>query len=453
VARGHEWLVAVAVCLVSSVAVTSSAAGNSPLRSVRRPAGVPSEYVLTPNGFLHPSCVISVRSDEVLGADLVIRGQDGSEHARVAPCAYPRYSRQGTRVAEASGPPFAGSPRSRLPRHPAHDTYDGWLVFFDYEGTIDTGSSLRTQWIVPAPPMNIGDQDIAFFNDFETEDYILQPVLDFSELPGQWAIESENCCPSGNDYQSDLVPVSPGDVIQGTVTGTDCDPEGVCSTWTVTTTDLTTGMSTVLHTSTFGEVVDELNPAVLETYDVTSCDMLPANGEITFYDNVLTTQSGAPEKKPYSFYNCVSGAGCGSSVPASLPTDCGYGGSSSGGGYTLLFGTSPTPVGDAGDESTDAATEGSDANLGGATSSSDDAGGKSIDAGRATPPGNTSGPPVSNVGGGATDAGPPDDWGSGRDSGCALAPRRSAHVALWEISGAFLLAVSLFIRRRVARRF
>src|SRR6202042_3326577 len=67
VARGHEWLVAVAVCLVSSGAGTSSAAGNSPLRSVRRPAGVPSEYVLTPNGFLHPSCVISVRSDEVLG--------------------------------------------------------------------------------------------------------------------------------------------------------------------------------------------------------------------------------------------------------------------------------------------------------------------------------------------------------------------------------------------------
>jgi hypothetical protein len=57
------------------------------LSPAHRPAGVPVDYVLTHNGFFHPSCVVTVASDEVVGADLVIRGLDGTQHARFAPCA------------------------------------------------------------------------------------------------------------------------------------------------------------------------------------------------------------------------------------------------------------------------------------------------------------------------------------------------------------------------------
>jgi hypothetical protein len=298
-----------------------------------KPAGVPDDYVFTHNGFFHPSCVFTLRNDEIAGADFVIRGFDGAVHDTIPPCPYPHYN--------GRGEPLFGRTRSSPTPERAHDTYDGWLVFYAYSGSVGVGSSLNTNWTVPSLPTNVGSQDIAFFNDFETSQIILQPVLDFSELPGQWAIESENCCENNNDLQSTLVPVSPGDDVLGTVTATDCDSgTGVCQTWTVTTKDLTTGQSTVLNTSAFGQVANEINPAVLETYSITSCDMLPANGEVTFFDNSVTTASGGAEPEAYQFSNCVAG-GCtgGSAVPAS----CGWGGSSTGNSYTLTFGTSPTP--------------------------------------------------------------------------------------------------------------
>jgi hypothetical protein len=467
-ARGHRCTLLLLACFVSSTAAGVSAADEpappapasavtSTARSVRKPAGVPDDYLLTLNGFFHPSCVKTLRSDEVLGSDLVIRGRGGLVRERVSPCAYRRYSRGGVRVAEAYAPASSVvSPTTTPSRLHAHDTYDGWLVFFDYTGSIDTGSSLGTQWIVPAPPTNVGNQDIAFFNDFETNDYILQPVLDFSELPGQWAIESENCCPSGNDYQSDLVAVSPGDVIQGIVTATGCDASGVCSSWTVTTTDLTTGMSTVLNTSTYGEVVNELDPGVLETYDVTSCDMLPANGEVTFYDNSLTTPEGATVNEPYTFFNCVTGGGCGDSVPASLPTSCGYGGYASDHAYTLLFGTSPTPIGDAGDVEGDAATESSDAGDGSDGSSEDDAGESIAEAGsRDAPPPTASSPPTPMNGGDPKSGANDDTWGKPSVSGCACAApgARSETEVTWKMAAGFVLGLSIFVRRRMRQEF
>jgi MYXO-CTERM domain-containing protein len=315
-------------------------------RPVPKPAGVPGDYVLTRNGFFHPSCVITLRDDEVWGPDAVIRGLDGVVHDTITPCAYPRYGVHGSTLAEASPPLAVRSEATGHRPHPSSGTYDGWIVFFDYAGTLGTGSSLSTQWIVPLLPKNMGNQDIAFFNDFETKTLILQPVLDFSEIPGQWAIESENCCAMGNDMQSTLVAVSPGDLILGTVTATSCDSSGVCQNWTVTTKDVTTGKSTVLNTNASGEVADETNPAVLETYDITSCDMLPANGEITFFDNQLTFADGGAETVTYQFQNCIQNkcaTGTGTGVAPGFPTDCGYGGKSSGNSFTLLFGTAPTP--------------------------------------------------------------------------------------------------------------
>jgi hypothetical protein len=452
----RRWFFALLAAVLSIASVRDAAADESAFdrhprvaSSVRKPAGVPSNYLLTPNGFFHPSCVIAIRSDEVWGSDLVIRGRDGSVHDRILPCPYARYSRQGTAIEMES----ASAPRGSASIHPGpsasthhpHDTYDGWLVFYDYYGSVDTGSSISTEWAVPLPPSNVGAQDIAFFNDFETYDYILQPVLDFSELPNQWAIESENCCPSGNDLQSSLVAVSPGDIIQGLVTATDCDAAGVCTTWTVTTTDLTTGMSTVLNTNAAGEAAVELNPGVLETYDVTSCDMLPANGEITF-ENTLTNAAGVTVHKPYTFYNCADTDGCDAGIPASLPTDCGYGGFSSGSRFTLTFGTSPTPTPgiDAGEPGSDASTADSsvfDAGTGGGG----DAGALSLDSGRSS--NSPSGPPVGEDEGGSGDA-KPDGFGSEGSSGCTVTPSVRPKDSRLEGLVGLLLVFSAFFRRR-----
>src|SRR5262249_32633644 len=150
------------------------------------------------------------------------------------------------------------------------------------------------------------------FNGVETTlQDILQPVLDFSEIAGKWAIESEHCCLGNNDMQSNLIPVTPGDLVRGDVSGQNCDGSGAWQSWIVTTTDVTTGQSTVLNTAAAGGVPNEVNPGVLETYDVTSCDMLPANGEITFDDVSVNPLQ-------YYYADFTSGG----MVPAGFPTNC-----------------------------------------------------------------------------------------------------------------------------------
>jgi hypothetical protein len=320
-----------AACLGSSHASAADGAANrhAPylLSPARKPPGVPAEYVLTHNGFFHPSCVITVRSDEVTGADLVIRGLDGAEHARFAPCAYPSYSAAGQVGAPAHAPPV----------EPAAALYDGYIVSYGYWGSVPNAPTLTTDWVVPLPPKTVDDQDIAFFNDILTtadSGDILQPVLDFNgESTNRWAMESEHCCISGNDMQTTPVVVNVGDQIRGTVTGSHCAANGVCANWTVTTADLTTGKSTTLNTTAPAGVPNGVSPASLETYGVTSCDMFPASGTLTFAENQVTSSAGtATLKYELTILNGVN---------AEVPRTCGYAGMISGNDYTLVFGEIP----------------------------------------------------------------------------------------------------------------
>ena len=437
-----------------------------PRRATARqaPAGVPAEYVLTHNGFFHPSCVVSIRPDEVWGNDSVIRGMDGVEHERIGPCGYPRYDVTG-RAFPAGAPATQRQARRARQENtavvPDVDTYDGWVTWYDTNViTVAPGSTLVTEWVVPLPPTNVGSQDIAFFNDFETKDIILQPVLDFSEIPGEWAIESENCCGptgNGNDVQSTLVQVSAGDLIRGELDMATCGTNGDCTNWTVTTTDVTTGKSTSLTMQNPGEAADEVNPAVLETYSVTSCDMLPANGEATFFNNALTN-GGAAEPETYVLETILSPP----AAPKGFPTTCGYGGTTSGNSYTLVFGTSPTPVGDAGGAPVvDASVPVADAGGGGVDASASSSGsgsGSSSGSSSGSGSGSSSGISSGSSSGGTLDAGsssgsssgsadtPHGPSSSGGGCGCttAGAERGAGSLAL----GAGLLVLGGAIRRR-----
>jgi hypothetical protein len=345
-----------AVAILTMLAPAVSDAGEAdpgrhPRRfsPARRPISVPSDFVLTRAGFMHPSCVITIHSDEVAspeGDDVVIRGPDGSERFRSGPCAYPRYRRGGDLAALAkteSGATAEAGTRA----HAVPAAYDGWLCSYQGDGSFDPGSTLVTEWYVPALPTKIGDQDIALFNDIVTtaggEGDILQPVLDFSEIPNRWAMESEHCCLGGNDIQSDLVAVSPGDLIRGTVAPSNCNASGTCANWKITTLDVTTGRSTVTNTTETSGRPYAIHPSALESYGVESCDMLPANGEATFFNNALTSPGGATYSLSYSLQVIKSrekGSG--------LPLDCGYAGKKSGESYTLIWQKSHYPVGGTG---------------------------------------------------------------------------------------------------------
>ena len=83
-------------------AATSARAGTSafdPLFSTvgKRPAGVPAEFVITPFGYFHPSCVSQLAEGNTLLADGRVQHSNGTIDA--APhCNYPHYTSGGTAV-------------------------------------------------------------------------------------------------------------------------------------------------------------------------------------------------------------------------------------------------------------------------------------------------------------------------------------------------------------------
>ncbi len=397
---------AIAGALVSAASVAAADDARHPgPGAIAAPAGVPSSYVLTHSGWFHPSCVVRVRSDEAVGADLVVRGRDdGAAHFGFGPCAYPRFDLHGR--ATAGGAPAHAPPQA------APAIYDGYIVYYEYDGAITAGSTLVTEEIVPPAPTNVANQDIAFFNDILTTaggGDILQPVLDFNgETRGKWSIESEHCCLSGNDMQSTIMVVAPGDQIRGTVTGTGCGTTGVCSAWAVTTLDVTSGKSTTLNTTAPNGVPNGVSPGSLETYGVMSCDMFPVGGETTFTGNTLTDPSGNVETLKYRFLPFNTNG-----VDAEVPTNCGYAGKSSGNDFTLIYG--PVTTGVDGGTATGGAAGGGEAGAGGRGGAAGVAG-RGGGGGRAGAGGAGGGAGVGGGGGRASAGGQP---GSGGGAGRA----------------------------------
>src|ERR1700722_10286209 len=61
----------------------------------RRPAAVPANYLITPFGYFHPSCVAHLaKGDELMQDEKVIRHANGTS-AGMHVCAYPHYEADG----------------------------------------------------------------------------------------------------------------------------------------------------------------------------------------------------------------------------------------------------------------------------------------------------------------------------------------------------------------------
>jgi MYXO-CTERM domain-containing protein len=305
--------------------------------AIPAPAGVPASYVFTHHGWFHPSCVVRIREDEVVGADQVVRGRaDGAAHLSLSPCAYPRFDLHGHAAPAGEMAP------AQLPLEAAGAAYDGYIVYYVYGGAVPNAPTLVNDLIVPPAPTDVADQDIAFFNGVLTADAIMQPVIDFNgETANKWSVESEQCCINGNDLQTTPVVVAVGDTIRGTVTGTGCSSSGICSNWAITTADTTSGKSTTLNTTVVNEVPNGITPASLETYGVTSCAMFPAGGESTFTGTSLTDSQGNVDTLKYQLLVMQD-------VDAEVPRDCGQAGKSSGNDFTVIYGPVSTGTGGSG---------------------------------------------------------------------------------------------------------
>jgi hypothetical protein len=300
-----------------------------------RPATIPLDFVPTPNGWFHPSCVIEVREDEEVRG-LAIRRPDGTMRA-IQRCGYPHYDRHGKAIVSDTFDP----------------TVNGWVAYASaYTPAVEW---LSATWAVPtAPPSNIG-QTLYFFPGLEravNADTILQPVLAWNGLyaPAGWAIYSWNCCRNGNTIYSTPVAASSGETISGYAWGTNCDPgTGVCNNWQIRASS--TYSSSTLSTDAYGEALGWVFGGAVEIYNVTSCNQYPAS-QVVAYQNVTARQVGGAALAPtWSTYliqnlspNCMTGAQASGTnvtmqwcVPRTCAGECGT--ISDGCGGTLNCGT------------------------------------------------------------------------------------------------------------------
>lgn len=259
----------------------------------KRPANVPSDYVITPFGYFHPSCVREIKKGETVLADGRIRFADGTEETVAPFCGFPRYAPTGELVVE--GPANPGP------------LYISWTWI--EAGQVSTNSSsygeLTATWTVPPTPKSNDGQTLFFFPgfmDINNVQLIIQPVLgwnDGQQGVGPWNIASWNCCPSGTANYSTPVTVTPGHKILGTIKST-CQPGNQsCPTWNITTTDVTTNQSTTLsNTPSEGQTFNWAQSGVLEVYSISQCSDFPPNHSIKFSKAALWDYNFNKIKKP-----------------------------------------------------------------------------------------------------------------------------------------------------------
>jgi YD repeat-containing protein len=245
-----------------------------------RPPSVPSDYVITPFGYFHPSCVREIAQGETILADGRIQYADGTEESVAPVCNFSRYNARGELISEINPSPF----------EIGHD----WIE----AGQVSTQSSsygkITATWTVPPTPKTNHNQTLFFFPGFmdinETE-LIIQPVLGYNDGQsgvGPWNIASWNCCPSGTANYSTPKTVQTGDKILGTITSTCKAGDKNCSKWDITTKDVTSGKSTTLkNTPSEGQTFNWAQSGALEVYSIYECSDYPPNKFIEFSDVAL----------------------------------------------------------------------------------------------------------------------------------------------------------------------
>jgi hypothetical protein len=275
----------------------------------KRPAGVPEDYVITPFGYYHPTCVTHLAEGDVVRQDAnAIRHADGSfESAHV--CAYPHFDAKGEKAAAVS----SGVKQPSI----GH----AWVEY----SSVTTSSSygaLIAEWTVPPAPSANNGQTVYLFpglEDYKDVVTIIQPVLGWnSDFASAWGIASWNCCVSGTVFESTPVRVNSGDTIFGEMVDTCAAGTLSCPTWDVLTEDLTSGKYSLLtNTSSQGQTFNWAFAGALEVYNIAQCADYPTNGSTSFHNLTLYTDSFAAISNPgWSVTNSSGG----------LTPQCSYGG-------------------------------------------------------------------------------------------------------------------------------
>lgn len=279
------------ISAASSSAQVKIAQGNAPalakglaLAGPDRPANVPANFVITPFGYFHPSCVFRIEEGETLLGDGRVEHVNGAVDAQVPVCAYPHYTHSGSPIAADAGERSAADATNDAQAGAGHNpSFSGWLEYVDTT-TTNWYDEITATWTVPPQPEVTKYPTIFFFPGFEDYNNVLsivQPVLQWYS-PGPWMVASWNCCMQGTVYESRPQKASPGDTIVGTIMQMCKKGSGFCQEWKVVTENQTTGHTTALRkTPLAGQVWNWAFGAVLEVYGVTQCGNFPADSSLT----------------------------------------------------------------------------------------------------------------------------------------------------------------------------
>lgn len=300
---------------LKSVAFTMLVAGLTVAQALtsagaKRPAAVPTDYVITPYGYFHPSCVMHLgKGDEVRHDTNTIQHANGASEP-IHVCAFPHFKADGTKV--------MGDEKGVADPSIGH----AWVEYASTTTTTSYGY-MYAYWNVPSAPSTNDGQTVYLFPGME--DYldvvtIIQPVLGWnSDYASAWGIASWNCCVTGTVFEGNPEPVNSGDVILGYMFDTCSAGTLSCGSWDIVTWDLSNGnFSELLDTSSFGQTFNWAFAGALEVYNIVQCGDYPSDGSISFYNLGLYNDKFVQIKSPsWEVFNISSG----------LSPQCGYGGS------------------------------------------------------------------------------------------------------------------------------
>jgi len=250
----------------------SSGSTEDALESVALPSqSVLADYVHTPGGLTHKSCVHEIPNDGVFDKnnDISIAGRTV---AHVDPCRYPRY-----RGHAQSG--------SVIP------TVDGWIesagaYAFTNQWGFSWFNEIQATMRVPKNPVSSPTTDFLWFGlENAAGTAVLQPVMqygtsDAGDVNG-WGVAVWYVASDGNVSHSGLVKVSTGDLITAMVRQS-CATSGAPCKVLFSVQQNGNQIMTVSMNS-----IDEMQIAlkgVLEADGVSACNQLPASGATPFFD-------------------------------------------------------------------------------------------------------------------------------------------------------------------------
>ncbi len=297
-----------------------TAAQALPLAGPNRPAAVPADFVITPFGYFHPSCVNHLAKGDVLLQDEKAIQRANGTHENIPQCAYPHFEADGAKVVGNVRPVGDGESE---PPYIGHS----WIEYASIHDSNDY-AEIYAEWSVPPAPTSNDGQILYFFNGLEQysgDVTIIQPVLGWnSDYASAWGIASWNCCVNGAVNEGTPAHANSGDQIEGYIVTTCSAGTKKCSSWDIVTLDDQNGnFSELAGTGNYGQTFNWAFGGVMEVYYITQCNDYPGaegsnyGGALGFHNQIVLNYEYAAITPAWGIHNVSSG----------LSPQCNYGGS------------------------------------------------------------------------------------------------------------------------------